>query len=104
MDEKKKQENSLNIELSADIADGTYANLAIISHSNSEFIIDFVNIMPGVPKARVKSRIIMTPNHAKRLMRALRENVAKFEASYGEIPDSDGNPPPFKMFTPAGEA
>lgn len=104
MDEKKKPENSLNIELSAEIAEGSYANLAIISHSFSEFIIDFVNIMPGVPKAKVKSRIIMTPQHAKRLMRALRENISKFEANFGEIPESDGNPPPYNMFSPAGEA
>lgn len=104
MDEKKKQENSLNIELGSDVADGTYANLAIISHSFSEFIIDFVNMMPGVPKARVKSRIIMTPQHAKRLLKALKENVSKFEANFGEIPEPEGHQPPFNLFTPAGEA
>ncbi len=104
MDEKKKAENSLNIELSAEVAEGQYANLAIITHSFSEFILDFVNIMPGVPKARVKSRVVMTPQHAKRLMRALRENISKFEANFGEIPEQESQNPPFNMFSPAGEA
>ena len=103
MEEKKKPDNSLNIELPADVADGTYANLAIISHSGAEFIIDFVGIMPGMPKAKVKSRIVMTPNHAKRLLKALAENVAKFEKTFGEINEQE-QIPPYKMFTPAGEA
>jgi hypothetical protein len=103
MDEKKKQDNSLNIELSSDVADGTYANLAIISHSSSEFIIDFVSVMPGMPKAKVKSRIVMTPNHAKRLLKALSENVAKYEKTFGEINEQE-QVPPYQMFSPAGEA
>lgn len=65
------QENHLNIELTEDIAEGIYSNLAIISHSNSEFVLDFIKVMPGVPKAKVKSRILMTPQHAKRLLHAL---------------------------------
>lgn len=104
MDEKNKQDGSLNIELGAEIAEGQYANLAIISHSFSEFIIDYVNIMPGVPKAKVKSRIIMTPQHTKRLMRALAENISKFEAAFGEISEPNVAPPPINMITPAGEA
>lgn len=82
MEEKKQQ---LDIELSHEIAQGTYSNLAIISHSSSEFIVDFVRIMPGVPKAEVKSRIILTPEHAKRLMFALQDNIAKFENMHGKI-------------------
>ena len=103
MDDKKKQDNSLNIELTADVAEGSYANLAIISHSSAEFILDFVSIMPGMPKAKVKSRIIMTPNHAKRLLKALAENVSKYEKTFGEITEHE-QVPPYQMFTPPGEA
>ncbi|PIQ16515.1 MAG: hypothetical protein COW67_02540, partial [Flavobacteriales bacterium CG18_big_fil_WC_8_21_14_2_50_32_9] len=77
---EENQENKLNIELSEEIAEGIYSNLAIISHSNSEFVIDFVKVMPGMPKAKVKSRILMTPEHAKRLLLALDDNIQKFEA------------------------
>lgn len=79
--------NQLNIEISEEIADGQYANLAIITHSYAEFVLDFVNVMPGTPKSRVKSRIILTPQHAKRLMNALRENIEKFEQASGVIKD-----------------
>jgi hypothetical protein len=75
----------LNIELGEDVAEGQYANLAIISHSNAEFILDFIRVLPGLPKARVKSRLIMTPQHTKRLMLALQDNVRKFENNFGEI-------------------
>tara|TARA_X000000368_G_scaffold6601_1_gene5129 strand:+ start:1068 stop:1382 length:315 start_codon:yes stop_codon:yes gene_type:complete len=88
MDDKKKKEG-LNIELSEEIAQGNYSNLAIINHSPSEFVVDFIQMMPGVPKAKVKSRIILTPQHAKRLMKALNENVLKFEDQHGEIQDLD---------------
>jgi len=81
--------NQINIELEENIAQGTYSNLAIITHSNSEFVIDFVRIMPGIPKAKVKSRIILTPEHAKRLMLALKENISKFESINGPIKISD---------------
>ena len=81
--------NELNIELPEEISEGVYSNLAIITHSPSEFVIDFVRMMPGVPKAKVKSRIILTPQHAKRLMKALIDNVQKFEAMHGEIKDID---------------
>ena len=86
------QENQINIELSEEIAQGIYSNLAIITHSVSEFVIDFVRIMPGIPKAQVKSRIILTPEHAKRLLAALQDNVAKFEAVHGIIKDVTGTP------------
>ncbi len=73
MNEQKKPEKKINIELGEDVAAGTYSNLAIITHSNTEFVVDFVRLMPGVPKAKVKSRVILTPQHAKRLMKALKD-------------------------------
>jgi hypothetical protein len=90
MDEKKPKDNQVNIELPEEVADGIYSNLAIISHSNSEFIVDFIRIMPGVPRAKVKSRVLLTPHHAKRLSKALLENIQKFEAMHGKI-DSEGS-------------
>ncbi len=87
--EEKNNEQQLNIELSEETAEGIYSNLAIITHSNSEFIVDFVKMMPGVPKAKVKSRIILTPQHAKRLMKALKDNISKFEQVHGTIKDTD---------------
>ncbi|MGG5575792.1 DUF3467 domain-containing protein [Myroides sp. C15-4] len=102
-----EEQNNFNIELDEVTAEGTYSNLAIINHSNTEFVVDFVNIMPGVPKARVKSRIILTPQHAKRLLQALEDNIARFEQSNGEIKDyeSTSNPmmPPIN-FGPKGDA
>lgn len=91
MDTKDKNapQNQLNIELSEEVAEGTYSNLAIIQHSNQEFVLDFIKVMPGVPKAKVKSRIVLTPQHAKRFMRALNENVKKFESMYGEIAEAE---------------
>ncbi|HOF93716.1 MAG TPA: DUF3467 domain-containing protein, partial [Bacteroidales bacterium] len=79
----EKKENQLNIELPEEVAQGTYSNLAIISHSSAEFILDFIRMMPGVPKAKVKSRIILTPEHAKRLLMALQDNVVKYEKQFG---------------------
>lgn len=86
-EEKKdeKQNNQINIELSEETAEGIYANLAMIAHSSSEFVIDFIRLMPGVPKAKVKSRIVITPEHAKRLLTALEENINKYEATFGEV-------------------
>lgn len=86
------QGNQLNIELTDEIAEGTYSNLAIITHSNSEFVLDFVRLMPGVPKAKVKSRVVMTPQHAKRLMKALEDNIRKFESAHGQIKDIGPGP------------
>ena len=82
--------NQLNIELSEEIAEGIYSNLAVITHSHSEFALDFIKVMPGVPKAKVKARIILTPQHAKRLMKALKDNISKYEAVNGNIKDTDG--------------
>lgn len=94
MSEKKMPPGGqqINIELGEDVADGTYSNLVIITHSNTEFVLDFLRLMPGVPKARVKSRIVMTPQHAKRLLRALNENISKFEEKHGPIKDSPEGP------------
>ena len=103
MDDPKGKEGQLNIELSEEVADGTYSNLAIINHSVSEFVVDFINVMPGVPKAKVKSRIVLTPQHAKRLMKALADNVARFEKAHGEIKDYEQPPIPMN-FGPAGQA
>ena len=98
MDNKQNQENQLNIELSAEVAEGTYSNLAIISHSSSEFVIDFIRMMPGTPKANVKSRIILTPEHAKRLLFALQDNINKYEQQNGKIKVPDNNQlPPIPM-------
>ncbi|MEM6765385.1 MAG: DUF3467 domain-containing protein [Bacteroidota bacterium] len=85
MEEKKAKANQINIELPAEVAKGVYSNLAIISHSSSEFVLDFVQILPGTPKAEVRSRIIMSPQHAKRLLFALGENIEKFENKHGEV-------------------
>ncbi len=90
MTQKENQDlnNQLNIELSEEMAEGTYANLAMIAHSNSEFVIDFIRVMPGLPKAKVKSRIIITPEHAKRLLAALQDNIKKYEDNNGQISSS----------------
>ena len=85
---QQNPEGSIDVELSEEIAEGTYANLAMIAHSNSEFILDFIRLMPGVPKAKVKARIILTPEHAKRLLSALQENIGRFEEAYGDINNS----------------
>ncbi|MFV0471696.1 MAG: DUF3467 domain-containing protein [Paludibacteraceae bacterium] len=95
---QNSQENQLNIELSPEVAEGIYSNLAIISHSASEFVVDFIRLMPGTPKANVKSRIILTPEHAKRLLMALQDNITKFEQQNGKIKVSENNPmPPIPM-------
>ena len=87
MAEQQPQNNQLNIEITEEVAEGSYANLAIITHSHAEFVVDFVNVMPGTPKSKVKSRIIFTPMHAKRFMRALVENIERYEAANGKIQD-----------------
>lgn len=95
-----KKDGQLQIELKEDVAQGVYSNLAVIAHSSSEFVMDFVRIMPGVAKAQVKSRIVMTPEHTKRLVLALQDNLRKYEAQFGEIrlPERQGFIPvaPFK--------
>jgi 3-methyladenine DNA glycosylase Tag len=103
-DQPISDQQQLNIELSEEMADGEYANLAIITHSFAEFVIDYVNVMPNVPKARVKSRIVMTPPHAKRLMKALIDNVKRFESQYGVIKDQENTATPFNFGTPTAQA
>ncbi len=107
---KKPQGNKLNIDLPEDIAEGVYSNLAIIAHSNSEFVVDFVRIVPNAPKAKVKSRVILTPEHAKRLVAALADNIQKYEKQFGPIGNPGGNTgnkgpqfPPMS-FTPTAQA
>ena len=103
MSEKTKKEGSINIELDPETAHGIYSNLAIINHSGSEFVVDFVTIMPGAPKAKVRSRIVLTPQHAKRFLKALNDNVQRFEAAHGEIKDYEQPPIPLN-FGPTAEA
>jgi hypothetical protein len=91
--EDQNHANQLQIELTEEIAQGIYSNLAIITHSTSEFVVDFVRVMPGIPKANVKSRIILTPEHAKRLMLALQENIQKYESVNGLIKNVRGHDP-----------
>jgi Protein of unknown function (DUF3467) len=102
--EQPDQPNMLNIEISEEIAEGTYANLAIITHSHAEFVVDFVNVMPGTPKSKVKSRIILTPQHAKRLMKAMTENILKYESLNGPIKDLEEMPLPFNFGGPTAQA
>ena len=93
MTDNKMNQQQLNIELSEEIGQGVYSNLAVITHSSSEFVIDFVRIMPGIPKANVKSRIILTPEHAKRLLYAIQDNIKKYESVNGPIRTNPGNDP-----------
>ena len=85
MERKKQIPQQIQIQVKEDVADGKYANLAIITHSSAEFVTDFVRVMPGTPKANVQSRVIMTPSHAKAFLRALEQNIAKYESEHGEI-------------------
>lgn len=101
MSEEKKQ--NIDIEINDQVADGIYSNLAVINHSPTEFVVDFIQMMPGVPKARVKSRIILTPQHAKRLVNALAENVRRYEAQFGDVKEQQSTAMPFN-FGPPGEA
>jgi hypothetical protein len=105
--EEKAKKNQINIELKEEIAQGTYANLAIITHSSSEFVLDFVRVMPGIPKAEVKSSVILTPEHAKRLLKALEDNVEKYEKVHGSIKTIDpatGPVIPMNFGGPTGQA
>lgn len=108
MADQKNAPNQLNIELPETVAEGEFANLAMISHTPEEFVMDFIRIMPNVPKGKVKARVIVTPQHAKRLMRAMVENVQRYEAQYGVINESNGgaggNLPPMSFNTPTAQA
>jgi len=104
MEQQNQQPNQLNIEISEEVAEGDYANLAIITHSHAEFVIDFVNVMPGTPKSKVKSRIILTPQHAKRFMKALTENITRFESINGRIQDLEDVQIPMNFGGPTAQA
>lgn len=101
---EKKDGNQISVELPDNIADGEYSNLAIITHSNQEFVVDFIRMVPGVPKAKVKSRVILTPQHAKRFMKALADNVRKFEQAHGEIQDQETPSMPIQFGGPTTKA
>lgn len=101
---ENNQKNQLNIEISDEVAEGKYTNLAIITHSPNEFIVDFAQMMPGTPKAKVRSRVSMNPVNAKRLYKALAENIAKYEQQFGPIQDGGGNIAPFPMGSPTAQA
>ncbi|WP_010519806.1 DUF3467 domain-containing protein [Croceivirga radicis] len=103
MAEQDKKQQQINIELDEKMAEGTYSNLAIINHSVSEFVVDFISLMPGAPKGKVKSRIILTPQHAKKFLKALNDNVQRFENAHGAIKDYEQPPIPLN-FGPTGEA
>ncbi|TNE50725.1 MAG: DUF3467 domain-containing protein [Bacteroidetes bacterium] len=99
------QQPAINIEITDEIAEGIYSNLAIISHSNSEFVVDFIRLMPNVPKAKVKARIILTPQHAKRLLNALKDNLNKYEMQFGAIDEPEHSQmPPMNFNTPPAQA
>jgi hypothetical protein len=99
-----QQPAQINIEISEEVAEGTYANLAIITHSHAEFVIDFVNVMPGTPKSKVKSRIIFTPMHAKRFLKALEDNVNRYEDANGTIQDLEQVELPLNFGGPTAQA
>ena len=103
---EQDQKGKLNIELSEDVATGVYANLAVITHSPAEFVMDFIQVMPGMPKAKVRSRVVMSPHHVKRLLGALAENVQRFEKQHGPIEDHGAPDPgmPLPYMGPQGQA
>jgi len=106
-DETKAKGNQLNIELPEELSEGQYSNLAVITHSPTEFVLDFIQVVPNVPKAKVKSRILLGPQHAKRLLRALKDNVGKYEAQFGEIKDPEKQRqgfPPLTFNSPPAQA
>ncbi len=95
--ENQPKPGQINIELSEEVAEGVYSNLAMVAHSNTEFVLDFIRLMPGVPKAKVKARIIVTPEHARRLLNALQDNIQKYENSFGNIKHSEEVAPKFPV-------
>ena len=103
MKKDKAKENNINIELDESIAQGLYSNLVIVNHSPTEFVLDFINVMPGAPKAKVRSRIILTPDHTKKFIKALGENLNKYEKSFGKIKNFQKEVIPIS-FGPKGEA
>ena len=103
MKKDKAKENNINIELDESIAQGLYSNLVIVNHSPTEFVLDFISVMPGAPKAKVRSRIILTPEHTKKFINALGENLNKYEKSFGKIKNFQKDVIPIS-FGPKGEA
>ena len=103
MKKDKAKENNINIELDESIAQGLYSNLVIVNHSPTEFVLDFINVMPGAPKAKVRSRIILTPDHTKKFINAQGENLNKYEKSFGKIKNFQKEVIPIS-FGPKGEA
>jgi hypothetical protein len=97
-------DKKLNIDLPEDVANGVYSNLTVITHSPSEFVCDFVQMMPGVPSAKVRSRVVMTPGNAKKLLNALKDNIQKYEESHGQISNDNQDLPPMNFGTPPTEA
>ncbi len=93
------EEKQLNIDIKEDVADGIYANMAVIAHSDSEFVLDFIRMMPGIPKGQVKARIIMTPENTRRLLAALQDNLSKYDATHGISKNDKNNPMPIIGFT-----
>ena len=104
MADQQQPNSQLNIEITEEVAEGQYANLAIITHSHAEFVIDFVSVMPGTPKSKVKSRIIFTPMHAKRFLKALEDNVNRYEAANGTIQDLEQVEIPLNFGGPTAQA
>ncbi len=104
METPREQETTINIELSEELAEGEYANLVMIGHSPEEFIFDFIRVVPGLPKARVKARIVLTPQHARRFLRALQENIERYERAFGPIVERGGGMPAVRFQIPGGEA
>ena len=102
--DKQPNKNNINFELDENTAQGSYSNLVIVNHSPTEFVLDFKNVMPGSPKAKVRSRIILTPQHAKRFLSALEENLSKYESSFGEIKSMQRDVIPLNFGAPKGEA
>lgn len=103
MSDNNQEQKNFDIEINNETASGTYSNLALINHSNTEFVVDFIQMLPGMPKAQVKSRIILTPHHAKRLAGALIDNINKFEAQFGEVKEQEQGGVPMN-FGAKGEA
>ena len=103
-EQNKIKDGQINVELSEEMAEGIYSNLAIVNHSPTEFVLDFIQVMPGVPKAKVKSRVLLTPQHTKRVLKALQENVARYETLHGVIKDIDQAAVPLNFGGPTGQA
>ena len=99
-----KKENKINIEIKEDVANGIYSNLVVINHSPSEFVFDFISMMPGFSKAKVRSRIVLAPQHAKKFMKILNQNIENFESKNGTIKTVDLKKIPLDFGGPKAQA